>query len=244
MYCNANKIIEILQNRLELDYDLLIKSINDANIYLKERDIKNFLDRKFFEENPEAKKELDQLNYNLSTGIKECIESGSKRYELYLNFRKYQFEPYTLEYFENYIGVLKNKCNNIIRIIDGIIDKTLPKYILEDLDISLNDNGCILKNDINRLVEPLIYNYKELMEMVVKANDLKTYLNFKMSLDNVYKSGSSEDELYPLEELQNSLFEINGEDGYIPYTKKQKKLIRKKENDIIKLMCDDFKNLK
>ena len=244
MYNDPSMIINILEERLGLKYESIIKIINDANVNIKERDVKRFLDNKYMESHPDARSRLEKLNAKLSNRRKGSIDEFSERFSLYLDFDKYKFEPYTLKYFVNYITILKNKCNDIIKIIDGLVDGTIPKFILEDLDINLNYDNCILLSDINRLIEPLIYNYELLLDYVKRANNFNTYLDYKISLDTVYKNGLSEVELYPSEELQNSLYEFNGEDGYIPYTEKQKKLIRKRENEMITSMCDIVKNLK
>ena len=210
--------------------------------------IKRFLDSKYFDERPGAKEKLDNLNARLKNrkrnGLMENANDFAERFSLYLDFDKYKFEPYTLEYFKNYISVLRNKCDTLLRIIEGLIDKTIPKYILEEFDIELNDDGLILSSDMARLIKPFIYNFTRLNDYVDKANNLNTYLDYKVSLDYVYRSGLSENDIYPKDELQNSHYEFEGEEGFIPYTDKQKKLMRKRENEMITSMCDVVKNLK
>ena len=231
MYCSPSIIIGILQNRLNLSYDEIITTINNFNVNLEER--------------PGAKQKLEELNARLSRGYATTNQIDyAERMNLYSDFTKYQFEPFTLEYFINYIGILKEKCFLIISIIDGLIDQSLPKTILEDLDINLSNANYISMTDIYRLIDPLIYNFEKLRDMTKRANQYETYLTFKLSLDSIYEQGLYEEDLYPRKELQNSNYELDGEEGYIPYTDNQKKLMRKKENEIVNSMCDIEKNLK
>ena len=248
MYFDPKMIIDMLQEELGLSYQDIIKHLNNATVIVKERDIKRFLDSKYYDEKPGVKEKVETLNNRLKNRKKYGLINNpnyfSEKFSLYVDFDKYKFEPYTLEYFKNYISILRNKCDTLLKIIEGIIDGTIPKYVLEEFDIELNDDNLILSSDMNRLIKPFIYNFVKLNEVLEKANDLNTYLDYKVSLDYVYSKGLSENDIYPKDELQNSYYEFDGEDGFIPYTDKQKKLIKKKENEIMRYICDAENNLK
>ena len=66
----------------------------------------------------------------------------------------------------------------------------------------MDGSGNISKEDIIRLITPTVYNIGELNEKISKANDLSTYLTFKMSKHSLYKDGWSEGEIYPSSSLQ------------------------------------------
>ena len=217
MYYNPNIIINKLEQIIGLNYYEICHYIAEANVNLTDEEISKYIGNKYIEEMPE--------------GIGSFKE-------------KYQFEPYTVVYFKNYINVLKTKCNNLIKIVDGIVDRKILSDTLVKLDIVLNNQGNIQMSDVTRIVEPFVFNFNKLRDMVERANNLDTYLDFKISLDNVQKKGYSESELYPSEDLQNSHFEFEGEEGFIPYTKEQKLVLKKKEDELVMNMCDVYKNLK
>ena len=244
MYKNPKYLVDVLTSELNIDFNDIFNKLNSFDVYIKERDIKRFLDNKFYEENPDIKVKTDKLNLDITSDIYDNVSNYGDRFVLFLKFDKYRFEPYTLDYFKNYICILKEKCMIIYKIIEGLIDKTIPKYILENLDINLDENGNILMTDILRLTKPFIYNFQKLSDFTTRANKLETYLDFKLSLDRLCKEDINENELYPSNNLQNEDYLLNGEDGYIPYTEKQKTLIKKREEEALRNMCDLFKNLK
>ena len=246
MYYNTNIIIKLIKENLNLSYYEINRYIEKADVKLKSNEIKNYLEENYIKKHPGAKERLiryrnDKKNENGFRRDKDFVEM----FMLELEFESQMYDPYTLEYFKKYINILKKKCNNLIRIIDGLIDETIPPELLKELDINLDENGNILMDDVLRISKPFIYNFNELKEMVNKANSLETYLNFKISLDDVYRNGFSEDELYPGEKLQDEYAEMfsKSKNGYIPLTEKQKKLSRKKENEYILAMCDIVKNM-
>lgn len=239
MYYNPNIIIKMLKNSLNESYYEINDFVNKASVKLKEKDIKKFLEDKYLESHPKIKEEKERLKN------KKDIDSETKKFAINLEYGKYKYEPYTLEYFNKYIEILKKKCINLIKIIDGITEETISKDVLKELDINLDENGNILMFDVLRLTEPFIYNYNELKKMVERANNLNTYLEFKLSLDYVYRNGFSENELYPLEKLQDEHEEMfsKSKEGYIPLTEKQKELLRKIDEENTKSMCDLIKSL-
>ena len=236
MYFHSSIIIKKIKTDLDLSYYEINRFIEKAEVNLKSNEIKKYLEEKYLEE-----KKLKKNYY------KDIIYSNYyvRRLELELEYGKYKFKPYTLEYFKKYINILKKKCINLIKIIDGLTNGTISPELLKELDISLDENGNILMSDVLRITNPFIYNFNELKEMVNKANNLETYLDFKISLDDVYRNGFSEVELYPSEKLQDENAEMfsKGKDGYIPLTEKQKILSKKKEDEYILAMCNIVKKM-
>ena len=237
MYYNPKSIITIIKDELELSYYEINDYINKAEVKLKEKDIKSFLKEKYLEKhlNKTSKKKINKDGFKSN-------EDFVNDFMLGLELTKYKYEPYTLEYFKKSIDIYKKKCSNLIKIIDGIIEQTIPNEILVDLDIKLNKDGYILKSDIIRLVNPFVYNFNKLTEFVEKANDLNAYMEHKLSLEYLYRNDISEKEIYPYEELQikhNHEFLLN-KNGYIPLTEKQKKLIRKKDEEEFNKQLDNI----
>ncbi len=74
--------------------------------------------------------------------------------------------------------------------------------LLSELDIQLDENGNVSRDDIIRLITPALYNISDLFEKINRTNDLSTYLTFKMSRESLYKAGWSETEVYPTQSIQ------------------------------------------
>ncbi|MBE6154527.1 MAG: hypothetical protein E7163_03005 [Firmicutes bacterium] len=203
-YYDANVMITILQDILGKDIQTIKKELEELKINVTEEQIKEFLDNKFKEEEPEVKARIEKRKHNKSTTIKfgkltdEEIEESSKQFVDELTAQRYDFDSYTLKYFKNYSTIVRNKAKQILEIIDKIIDKKYADIVdmLIDLDINLSNNS-IKNEDVIRLVEPFIYNYNLFIETINTANNLETYLNLKLSEHLVYKYGNSEDDLYP-----------------------------------------------
>ena len=229
----------MLKNSLNESYYEINNFINKASVRLKEKDIKKYLEDKYLDNHPNIKEEKERLKN------RKDIDSETKKFAINLEYGKYKYEPYTLEYFNKYIEILKKKCINLIKIIDGITEETISKDVLKELDINLDENGNILMADVLRLTKPFIYNYNELKKMTDRANNLNTYLEFKLSLDYVYRNGFSENELYPLEKLQDEHEEMfsKSKEGYVPLTENQKLLLRKKDEEYLRSMCNIIENI-
>lgn len=233
MYYNPRIIVNKIEQALKMNFYEICHYIVEANVSLTPETISKNMQDKYLNEKPGDEERLKKLRKMLYKGFKKR-EDFTLEYKLQLETANYFFNPDTLNYFINYISVLKIKCNNIIKIIDGLLENNLSEDVLNELDIKLDKKGNILMSDITRLTEPLIYNFKKLKYIVDKANNIETYAKFKVSLDKV----SNEDELYPSDELQNSNYEIDGEEGFIPFTKHQKKLLKTKEKEIVSSLCD------
>lgn len=111
--------------------------------------------------------------------------------------------------------------NNLLMINEK---KEVPSEFflkLNELDITIDESGNILYSDIRRIVDTIIYNFNDLCEMLEKANDINTYLNFK----EYYRIKTMQGELFPSEEVQILNFEYSELMEFIPLTEKQRKLL-------------------
>lgn len=165
----------------------------------------------------------------------EDIEVSSQEFVDGLIARRYYFEPYTLEYFKRYSNIVRNKTLLLLSIIEKIGNRDCMsiKDLMSELDILLDENGNILREDIIRLITPIVYNISELNEKVIKTNDLSTYLTFKMSQHSLYKDGWSEGEVYPTESLQIKYLQNDYIKGNVPLSNNQ---IAELENQQIRSM--------
>lgn len=199
-YYDAKYIITVLEKSLGKNFDTIKDEINNEKILVNMEQIEKFLDKVFDNENFELKHRIDNrknttnesLFYSEQVIDKEKIEDD-------LIAKRYCFEPYTLRYFNKYTDIVRNKALQLLNIIEkiGIKQSYKIKKILKELDIQLDQNGNITKEDILRLITPTIQNISELNEKVSIANKLSTYLTFKMSKDIPYRYGLSESEIYP-----------------------------------------------
>jgi len=240
MYYNPSVIVNKLEQELRLNYDDIVHYVATARVRVNEKKIKSYLDKRFQNENSELKEKVDKIELSNNKTSGQISAKGINELISY----KYYFEPYTLEYFKKTVRIYKKKCNNIIKIINGIIDGNIPREILQELDIKVSKNGNIIMSDILRLTEPLVYNFNRLKETVQRANKLETYYEYKLSLDSIRNNESNVEVIYPSEELQNIHYEFEGERGFVPYTKQQKLLLKKQEETIVSSICDVYKNLK
>ena len=58
-YCEAQKIISILEQELSKGLEQIKTEVNDAVVKVTEDDIKKFLDERFSEEDPELKERIE-----------------------------------------------------------------------------------------------------------------------------------------------------------------------------------------
>lgn len=207
-YYDSKVIISILEDILGKPIHETKKHIEENKIIVTKEQIKEYLEKKFIEENPELKKRLEspkrKKSSNPTLWTEQDIKATSQNFVDNLSAIRYYFEPYTLEYFNRYTTIVRNKIELLLEIIEkiGAKDITSIQDVLSDLDVLLDENGNILKSDIIRLITPTVYNINDLNEKIAKANDLSTYLTFKMSKDSLYRNGCSESEIYPPESIQ------------------------------------------
>ena len=187
--------------------------VNGASITITEDEIKEFLDKKFEEENPELKKRMEVPRktsgiINLGKASVDAIISSTERYIDELGAARYYFEPYSLQYFKTYTSILKEKCQTLCSILNDI-NRCKTEELSEeaqqrfkDLDFHLNSEGNIHFKDAERLADAIIYNVKDLCEKIQAGNNPETYLTFKESKHKLMKDGIWESEIYPRKEIQ------------------------------------------
>ena len=106
--------------------------------------------------------------------------------------------------------------------------------LLLDLDIVLDENGNILKEDIIRLITPTIYNIRELNNTVANANLLSTYLTFKLSKNSLYRDGWSEEEIYPTSSLQSKNLYYSDREGNVDLSDNQRAELKREQRRSMK----------
>lgn len=251
-YYNPGIIIIILEDIMGKTLDTTKNELENLCLSVDSTQIKEFLDKTFEEENPKLKKRIENpkqiksgnKNHKIEQ-TKKYIEELSRRFIDTLEADRYAFYPYALTYFDTYSNIVRNKAKEILNIIEKIANKdcsTIDNLIV-DLDIKLDEEGNITKEDICRLAIPFIYNYNLLVEKINTANNLNTYLTFKISTAIEYTTGCSEDELYPTSLIQvKNLFDDSLQ-GTIPLSDKQKRLLYKKQKKNIDNSSDFIVNL-
>lgn len=251
-YYNPRTLIAILEGEMGNSFTNIKNFVKNASINITSEQIVEFLNTTFEQEEPELKIKVDNHQRVASNGKmlfgKEQIEYLKKSFEGFadsISALKYVFTPYSLEYFQKYVKILKSKLLLLLNIIENISNKKSDSISeqLSDLDINLDNDGNILKEDIIRLILPTIYNLNTLKEKLTAGNDASTYLEFKLSKVNLYKQGfSSEGELYPTLSIQEKYIFGNHGLGNVPLSENQKealnKSLRKSMQKTAKLIVD------
>lgn len=218
-------------------------SISDARrdavcnrIVVYSSQIEEFLDKQFEKENPELKRRLYDFHSKTGRLKKAEIDSASQHFFDWVSASKYHFDPYTLEYFIRYSQIVRNKILLLLNIIQKIGYRRIDaiKDYVDDLDLHFDSRGYILKDDIIRLVIPTVFNIGELKEIVSKANDLDTYLHFKLSIDSLSRLGCSLDDLCPAKSLQIKSLDRGAVSGNVPLSLGQRKEIEEEEKRMLK----------
>ena len=239
-YYDPKYIVTILENILGNRLDDIKNEINNVQVVVSKEQITEYLEKKFEEEDPELKRRVESQKHkrNRNTGklTDEDIKAYSQKLVDGLNAERYHFEPYTLKYFNKYSNIVKNKVLLLITIIEkiGNKDSLSIQDLIKDLDIQLDENGNILKEDIIRLITPTVYNINDLNEKITKANDLSTYLTFKMSLNSLYRDDIREDEIYPTKSLQLKNLYYASIEGNVPLSNNQITELEEQQRDIAK----------
>lgn len=207
-YYDSKFTITVLENIFDTKFDDIISEVNSAQIIVTEEQITEFLEKKFEEENSELKKRIEsskpKRSGNIAKWTDEDIKASSQEFIDGISALRYYFEPYTLEYFKRYSNIVRNKALLLLNVIEKIGNRNTLSIqdLITELDIQLDEHGNISKENIIRLITPTVYNIEKLNEKVSKANDLSTYLTFKMSKHSLYRDGWSEEEIYPSSFLQ------------------------------------------
>ena len=238
-YYDPSIILSILSDIVGKEYSDIRDEIINSDVLVTDKDIINFLNQQFLDYNPDVMIRVNDGDLKHSNSDKmfgeeqlSYLKRHSSCLEDYLIVRKYTFEPYSLEYFKTYISIVKTK---LLCLLDNcfFVSRGCPNFdFLDDLDIKLNSRGFISKEDIIRLIRPILYNLNDLRNKVLEANNLSTYLSFKMSRFSLYKNDLSFDDVYP-----SSSFQVNNllcsEDGYVALSSDQRKKVKSIEKNTI-----------
>ena len=237
-YYEPKIIITILEDILGKNLDTVKSELDDLKICVDRQQIEEYLDKKFEEEDPELKKRIENPKPRKMGGniAEQDIEDSTQEFGDRLSAARYYFELYTLKYFNRYSNIVRNKSKKILNIIEKIVNKDYTDIadLLVELDIQLDENGNIEKEDIIRLILPFVHNYNSLVEKINTANNLETYLTFKQSLDSVYRHGCSEDELYPTSSIQVKNLYYDYLPGNVPLSTNQKQVLREEQRKSMK----------
>ena len=245
-YYEPKIIITILEDILGKDLSTIKSDIEQLKINVDRKQIEDFLYKRFEEEEPEVKARLEnpksrKRSDNIVEWTQQDIEESSQRFGDELTAARYRFDSYTLDYFHKYSSVVRNKSKKILDIIEKIVNKdsTVVDLLIE-LDIQLDENGNITKEDIIRLISPFIHNYNQLVEKVNNANNLETYLTFKLSKHSLYRDGWSEGELYPTSSNQVKDLYRDYLPGNISLSINQKEILRAQRRTSMKKLVKNL----
>lgn len=244
-YYDSSILISILEKIIGKNISEIKNDVNNAQISVTKDEIVDFLEKTFQEDDPKLKDRIEnpkqikiQRDEDESAFTSRVIEEVAQGFVDDLAAERYRFEPFTLEYFNNYSSIVRNKALQLLDVIEkiGTKESFTIQELLTELDIILDENGNITREDITRLIIPTIQNIEELEEKVTQANDLTTYLTFKMSEESLYREGWSARELYPTKAIiVNNL--INGYSyGNVPISCRQEQALReefKKGDNIV-----------
>lgn len=247
-YYEPRIIITILEDILGKDLNTIKSDIEGLKITIDKQQIVDFLDKTFEEEEPEVKARLENPKPRKprendgsiwTPWTDEEIKESSQHFGDELTAARYGFDPYTLDYFHKYSNIVRNKAKKILDIIEKIVNKDYSTIVdlLIQLDIKLDENGNITKEDIIRLIPPFIHNYNSLVEKVNNANNLETYLTFKLSKHSVYRNGCSEGELYPTSSIQTKSLYYDYLPGNISLSTNQKETLEKEQRKSMKKLA-------
>ena len=226
-------IIIIDKIKLGMSFNELKRFIDECEISVTEDEIKKFLDKKRNENYTGSK--VSSKNNGSSILIQEDTtpEKLEKAVKNALDYQCSSFDPYILEYFKKYVAILKVKCANLFKLLECLDKKNEmsdeESEVLSSLDIHTDEKGNIYWKDVNRLCEAIIYNINDLYKKVQEGNNLNTYLDFKISKEQLGRDGIFDEDLYPSEEIQVKDVTRGNLPEFIALTEKQKVEL-KKEN--------------
>lgn len=250
-YYEPEILIIILEDILCKDINTIKTELDEFKINVMSEQIGEYLNNRFEKEEPEVKVRLENLKprRNLNNGwislleiTSEDIEESTQHFADQLTASRYEFDSFTLNYFNKYSSIVRNKAKKILAIIEKIANKdysTIANLMIE-LDIQLDENGNISKEDVIRLILPFVHNYNELIEKVNSANNLETYLTFKLSKHSLYRDGWSEGEIYPTSFIQVKDLYRDYLPGNIPLSNSQKEQLQERQSKNIKKLFKTF----
>lgn len=248
--CNDNFYIDplimtkIIVDKLKfsISYETIKEYVKNVEVKITETEIEEYLNKKLESDDPKLKDRVINKNYIGENGKEKSVQKFMDK----LFILKYSFDPYTLEYLKKYIEILKQKSLMLFDLIDKIQDNRMSGWyfneeetnnwneLLEQLnkyDIKINQDGFVYYEDLIRLLAPLIQNVLDLKQKVDEANNLETYLTFKVSKSDLYKDGFTEEDYFPRLELQCDDEIYGNERGYIPLSDEQIEKVSKHNID-------------
>ena len=115
-YYDANVSLVILENFFHKSFPEIKDMINNLNVSVTSDEIRNFLDKKFDEENLEVENRIiERQNKNYNAYIyeeqitDEWIKDACERFSDDLIAERYNFSPFVLKYFNKYSDIMKKK---------------------------------------------------------------------------------------------------------------------------------------
>lgn len=246
---DSKYLVKILEEILGKSFNEIKEDINNKRVTVTSEQIESYLEQRFIEEDPELKKRIDspknKKSGNVGEWSKKDIEDYSQEFADELVASRYRFVPYTLEYFTRYTDIVRKKINILLNIVSGLANKKIEpiEELINDLDIKISTDGKVSKEDIIRLIIPIVANINMLEEKVEKANDLSTYLTFKESKDSLYRDGWSESEIYPMSSLQTQSDMNDWRDDNVKLSDNQKILLKKRQEKSRKIIADILTSL-
>lgn len=192
---------------MKRDIDSITEKVKNSKVIVTKEEIEDYLAKKFQEERPE---------------LKSLGESGEDAETVAIfedELTRYEFFPFTLTWYQEFIRIAREKSLLLLGIIDSIVSYNAPSIsdILTSLDIVLDQNGNITKNDIIRLLMATIQNITMLEQRLIEANDFENYLLYKLSSYDAQKLELTKEDLYPDPELQSNVYRY----GNVPFSVNQ-----------------------
>lgn len=232
-YIDKYIIYSICADNLGISFSEIRDYVNSVGLKLTEEEITIFLKDKEKEDNQDNTKE-DNSNKNKS-------QIFADNFMKKLKASAYELNPTTLEYFNMYLGNLKQNAINLVDLVDNIGNDEY-KELFDTLDIDVVGDK-INYEDAIRLCKPIIYNVLKIREMEEKANNKETYLTFSVSKEYLGRDGLSLSNICPPIGYQLMTYEAVSEDGYIELTDRQKRNMIEKANEELSMTMDMLSEL-
>lgn len=232
-YIDKYIIYSICTDNLGISFNEIRDYVNSAGLKLTEEEITIFLKDKEREDNQNNPKE-DNSNKSKS-------QIFADNFMKKLKVSTYELNPTTLDYFNMYLGNLKQNAINLVNLVNNIGNDDY-KELFDNLDIKIL-NGEIYYDDAIRLCKPIIYNVLKLREMEKKANNKETYLTFSVSREYLGRDGLCLSDVCPPIGYQLMTYEAVSEDGYIELTDRQKRNMIEKANEELSMTMDMLSEL-
>ncbi len=232
-YIEEYIIYSICADSLSLSFSEIRDYVNSVGVKLTEEEITTFLKEKEKEDNKDKSK--------VSRGNKTKSQEFADNFMKKLNASTYELNPTTLEYFNMYLGNLKQNTINLIDLVDNIGNDEY-KELFDTLDIDIIGDK-INYEDAIRICKPFIYNVLKIREMEEKANNKETYLTFSVSKEYLGRDGLTLSDICPPIGYQVPTYEAISEDGYIELSDRQKEEMIRKEREEFSLTMDMLSEL-